>query len=71
MRPAKKYTLELDESLVKAALKSTGLNFTETVRQGLGILASSLAYRELSKLHGSVDLEIDSKKLRKNKRDLS
>jgi hypothetical protein len=67
---AKKYTLELDESLVKSAVKATGKSFTDTVRQGLKILAAAEAYRELSKMRGTVDLELDVKKMRKDKRDL-
>ena len=70
MKSSKKYTLELEEELVKSALKSTGRNFTDTVRQGLRLLASSEAYHELAKMRGIVDLEIDSKKIRKSKRDL-
>lgn len=70
MKPNKKYTLELDEGLVKSAIKATGKSFTDTVRQGLRILASTEAYRELAKLRGSVDLELNVKDLRKDKRDL-
>lgn len=65
MKASKKYTLELEESLVKSAVKATGKSFTDTVRQGLKLLASTEAYRELAKMRGSVNLEIDTKKLRK------
>ncbi len=70
MKATRKYTLELDEALVKSAVKATGKNFTDTVRQGLRILSSTEAYSELSKMFGTVDLELDAKELRKNKRDL-
>lgn len=70
MRASKKYTLELEESLVKAAVKSTGKSFTDTVRQGLKILSSAEAYRQLSKMRGTVDLELDVQEIRKDKRDL-
>ncbi|MDZ4676507.1 MAG: hypothetical protein SGI74_03270 [Oligoflexia bacterium] len=70
MKANKKYTLELEESLVKSAVKATGKSFTDTVRQGLKILASTEAYRELSKMRGTVDLELDVKAMRKHKRDL-
>jgi len=70
MKSSKKYTLELDEDLVKSAVKATGRNFTDTVRQGLRILAAADAYRELSKMRGSVDLALDIKALRKDKRDM-
>ncbi len=70
MKSSKKYTVELEESLVKSALRATGKNFTETIRQGLKILASAEAYRELSKMRGTLDLELDVKAVRKDKRDL-
>lgn len=70
MKAHKKYTLELDEGLVKTATRATGKSFTETVRQGLKILAATQAYRSLEKMRGGVDLEIDAKALRKDKRDL-
>lgn len=70
MKASKKYTIELEETLVKSALKASGKNFTETVRQGLRLLASSEAYRELAKMKGTVDLGINVKELRKDKRDL-
>lgn len=69
MKPNRKYTLELSETLVKSAVKATGKSFTDTVRQGLKIIASAEAYKELAKLSGAVDLEIDVKSLRKSKRD--
>jgi hypothetical protein len=70
MKANKKYTLELEEALVKSAVKATGKSFTDTVRQGLRIIASTQAYRELSKMRGTVDLEIDAREIRKNKRDM-
>lgn len=70
MKANKKYTVELEESLVKSAVRATGKSFTDTVRQGLRILAASEAYSELSKMRGTVDLDLDVKKMRKDKRDL-
>ncbi len=70
MKAHKKYTLELEETLVRSAIKATGSSFTDTVRQGLKVIASTEAYRELSKMRGTVDLELDVKKIRKDKRDL-
>lgn len=70
MKSNKKYTLELDESLVKSALKATGKNFTETVRQGLKIVASAESYQALSEMRGKLDLVLDTKALRKDRRDL-
>lgn len=70
MKLNKKYTIELEESLVKSAIKATGKNFTDTVRQGLRIIASTKAYKELSKMRGTVDLGINVRAIRKDKRDL-
>lgn len=70
MKATKKYTVELDESLVKSAIKATGQSFACTVRQGLKILAAAEAYKELAKLGGSIDLQLDVKELRRDKRDL-
>jgi hypothetical protein len=70
MKANKKYTLELEETLVNSAVQATGKSFTDTVRQGLRILASSEAYRELAKMRGKIDLDLDVRKLRKGKRDL-
>jgi len=70
MKTSRKYTIELEEDLVQSAVKATGRNFTDTVRQGLRLLAATEAYEELSKMRGTVDLELDVKSLRKNKRDL-
>lgn len=71
MKSNKKYTIELDPALVKNAIKATGKNFTETIRQGLKILAAAEAYHTLAKMQGSVDLGINLKELRKDKRDHS
>jgi hypothetical protein len=70
MKANKKYSLELEEDLVRSATKATGKGFTETVRQGLRVLAAADSYKELLKLRGSIDLQLDVKALRKNKRDL-
>ncbi len=64
MKTNKKYTLELEESLVKSAVQTTGKSFTETVRQGLKILASAKAYKELASMKGAVDLGLDVSSLR-------
>jgi hypothetical protein len=70
MKSNRKYTLELDESMVRLATKATGKSFTDTVRQGLKILISANAYNQLAEMHGTVDLQLDTKKIRKDKHDL-
>lgn len=64
MKTNKKYTLELDESLVKNAVRTTGKSFTETVRQGLKIIAATKTYKELASMKGTVDLDLDVASLR-------
>jgi hypothetical protein len=70
MKVSRKYTVELEESLVQSAVKATGKSITDTVRQGLKILAATEAYRELAKMRGVANLQLDVKDLRKDKRDL-
>jgi len=70
-RLKRKYTLELDIELVDRALKASHKNFTDTVKEGLRILAASHAYEAVLAMEGTMrDLEIDIKELRKEKRDL-
>lgn len=60
--------MELPEELLKRALLESKQNITETVRQGLEILAARRASRALAHLHGKVDLKINIKKLRKDRK---
>jgi hypothetical protein len=70
MKKTRKYTLELDEALVQSAVKASGRSFTETVRQGLKLVSSADVYARLLEARGTVDLKLDVKKMRRDKRDL-
>ena len=67
-RNLKKVTMELPESLVKAALEETKQNLTETVRQGLEILISRRAGKTLASLRGKLDLKLNLSELRRDRK---
>jgi hypothetical protein len=52
--PERKITVHVPEDLLDAALKTTGEGITETVRQGLRLVAAGEAFRKVSKLRGTV-----------------
>jgi hypothetical protein len=68
MEPARKVTVELPEELLQKAQKSTGKGITATIRQGLELVAAGRTYDQLRKLKGSVELSIDLKALREDRR---
>jgi hypothetical protein len=64
----KKVTMELPEDLVKEAQAETQQGLTETVRQGLEILVSRRASRQLAALRGKLDLKLDLSALRRDRK---
>jgi hypothetical protein len=60
----------LSEELIRRAQRSTGQGLTPTIRRGLEILAASDAYNDLRSMKGEVDLKIDQKSMRKDRRGL-
>ena len=64
MRPERKITLNVPEELLEAAQRTTGQGVTETVRQGLRLVAAGETFRRLSKLRGSVKFTVDLARLR-------
>ena len=64
MSPTQKITIEVPTDLLKEARAATGEGVTATVREGLRILASRRAQRELMKLRGKVKLRVDLNQLR-------
>ena len=64
MQPERKITLNVPEDLLEAAQRSTGQGVTETVRQGLRLVAAGETFRRVSKLRGSVKFTVDLKRLR-------
>lgn len=65
---AAKITVHVPEDLLAKARKATGRGITETVRQGLRLVAASRAFAELRKLRGKVDVSIDLDRLREDRR---
>lgn len=59
MSVPKKITVHVPEELLIKAQKSTGLGITETVRQGLRLVAASETYADLRKLRGKVPVRVD------------
>jgi hypothetical protein len=64
----RKITVHVPDELLKKAQRETGEGVTETVRQGLSLVAASRAYDRLRRLRGTVALAIDLKELRNDRR---
>jgi len=54
MQPARKITIEVPEDLLQRAQKASGGGITQTVRNGLELLAAGEAYAQLRELRGKV-----------------
>ncbi len=54
MKETKKITVEIPEALLLRAQKSSGTGITQTIRQGLQLVAAGDAYRKLATLRGKV-----------------
>ena len=68
MSAVRKITVHVPDELLRKAQQETGEGVTETVRQGLSLVAASRAYDRLRRLRGAVRLRIDVKELRKDRR---
>jgi hypothetical protein len=64
----RKITLHVPEELLDRAQRSSGQGITETVRQGLRLVAAGDTFRRVSKLRGTVKFSIDSSRLRDDRR---
>lgn len=67
MRSTKKITVHVPAELLEKATSSTGQGITETVRQGLRLVAASETYAELRRLRGKAPVSIDLEKLREDR----
>lgn len=54
MRTARKITVQVPSDLLKRAQQATRTGITETVRDGLQLVAASRTYGELRRLRGKV-----------------
>lgn len=68
METTQKITVHVPSDLLSKARKSTGRGITETVRQGLRLVAAADAYRSLRALRGKVPISVDLEKLREDGR---
>ncbi|MEO7190329.1 MAG: hypothetical protein ABI051_04680 [Vicinamibacterales bacterium] len=64
----RKITLHVPEELLDRAQRSTGQGITETVRQGLQLVAAGDTFRRVAKLRGTVKFSIDPARLRDDRR---
>jgi hypothetical protein len=65
--PERKITVHIPEELLDRAQKSTGQGITETVRQGLRLVAAGDTYRRLARLRGQVRFSVDLTRLREDR----
>lgn len=65
MAKRQKVTVNLPADLLKQAKKSTGKGITETIREGLKLVAAQEAYKELIKLKGKFPDMMSYKELKR------
>jgi hypothetical protein len=65
--PERKITVHIPEDLLERAQQSSGQGITETVRQGLRLVAAGDTFRRVAKLRGTVKFSIDLARLREDR----
>jgi hypothetical protein len=60
----RKLTVLIPEDLLERAQQATGAGITETLRQGLRLVAAGETYRRVAKLRGQVKFSVDLGRLR-------
>jgi hypothetical protein len=65
--PDRKITVHVPEDLLDRAQASSGQGITETVRQGLRLVAAAEAFRRVAKLRGMVKFSVDLTRLREDR----
>jgi hypothetical protein len=68
MARERKITVHVPDELLDRAQKATGQGITETIRQGLRLVAAGGTSRRVSQLRGSVRFSIDLDRLREDRR---
>lgn len=63
----RKITVQVPEDLLGKAQKSSGQGITETVRQGLRLVAAGETFRQVAQLRGTVKFSLDLKRLREDR----
>ena len=62
-----KITVHVPADLLAQAQKSTGKGITETVRQGLRLVAAAETFRQVARLRGAVKFSATAKQLREDR----
>jgi len=60
--------VNVPEALLDAAQKTSGQGVTETVRQGLRLVAAGETFRQVAKLRGAVKFSVNLERLREDRR---
>lgn len=63
----RKLTVHIPGELLDRAQHVSGEGITETIRQGLRLLAAGETYRRVAKLRGTVKFSIDPARLREDR----
>jgi hypothetical protein len=64
MQMQRKVTVQLPADLMERAQKASGQGLTETIRQGLRLVAAGETFRQVAKLRGAVKFSVDLARLR-------
>jgi hypothetical protein len=64
MYPERKITVQVPAALLNRAQKASGQGVTETVRQGLRLVAAGDSFRRVAALRGKTRFSIDYARLR-------
>jgi hypothetical protein len=67
MPAQRKITVQLPADLVERAQKASGQGLTETIRQGLRLVAAGETFRQVAKLRGTVKFSVDLARLREDR----
>ncbi len=67
MQNAKKVTVNLPEQLLLKAQDMTGKNITQTIAQGLELLAASDTFNQVKKLKGKIRFSTKLSELREDR----
>jgi hypothetical protein len=63
----RKITVHVPDDLLERAQKSSGQGITETVRQGLRLVAAGDTFRRVAKLRGTVKFSVAVARLREDR----
>ena len=67
--PERKITVHVPADLLDRAQRTSGQGITETVRQGLRLVAAGETFRQMARLRGTVKFSIDLARLRDDRGD--